>query len=80
MLRGRRMNLLRLGFTAEDFRAGGSDRLVDALVAWGDVDTVLARLDEHHQAGADHVAIQVLGAEAAHPREAFRRLAAALFG
>jgi probable F420-dependent oxidoreductase len=53
-------NLERLGYDADDFANGGSDRLVDALVAWGDVDSVVARLDEHHAAGADHVAIQVV--------------------
>ena len=52
-------NLLRLGFTEEDV-AQSSDRLVDAIVAWGDVDTVIARLQAHRDAGADHVAIQVL--------------------
>ncbi len=53
-------NLRRLGFTEADLAGSGSDRLVDALVAWGDLDTVLARIAEHHQAGADHVAVQVL--------------------
>lgn len=53
-------NLRRLGFTDADLAGTGSDRLVDALVAWGDLDTVLARIAEHHQAGADHVAVQVL--------------------
>lgn len=53
-------SLLRLGFTDDDVAGGGSDRLVDALVAWGDAETVAARLDEHHAAGADHVAVQVL--------------------
>jgi probable F420-dependent oxidoreductase len=53
-------NLLRLGFTTEDFANGGSDRLVDAIVAWGDADAVMRRVREHHTAGADHVCIQVL--------------------
>ena len=51
-------NLLELGFTAEDFANGGSDRIVDAIVAWGDVDTIRARIAAHHAAGADHVCIQ----------------------
>lgn len=53
-------NLLRLGFTADDVAGGGSDRLVDALVAWGDVDVIATRVGEHRDAGADSVCIQVL--------------------
>jgi probable F420-dependent oxidoreductase len=54
-------SLRRLGFTDEDLAGGGSDRLIDALVAHGPVEQVAARLDEHLAAGADHVAIQLLG-------------------
>lgn len=50
-------NLLRLGFSADDFANGGSDRLIDALVAWGDVDSIRARLQQHLDAGADQVCI-----------------------
>jgi probable F420-dependent oxidoreductase len=53
-------NLRRLGFTDEDLTGGGSDRLVDAIVAWGDAATVMAQVREHHAAGADHVCVQVL--------------------
>jgi 2-methylisocitrate lyase-like PEP mutase family enzyme len=53
----------RLGFTDDDFAAGGSNRLVDALVAWGNMDDVLSKLHAHFEAGADHVCIQVLGSE-----------------
>jgi probable F420-dependent oxidoreductase len=56
-------NLRRLGFADEDFADGGSDRLVDALVAWGDVEDVRRRVKEHLDAGADHVALQVLTAD-----------------
>ena len=71
-------NLLRLGFTEEEFTNGGSDRVVDAIVAWGDEQTVLERVREHHQAGADHVCIQVLTSEpATMPMDGFRRLARA---
>jgi probable F420-dependent oxidoreductase len=70
-------NLLRLGFTEDDLAGGGSDRLVDAMVAWGDVDRIVARVDEHRQAGADHVCIQVLCAEGM-PRVEWRELAPAL--
>lgn len=52
-------NLRRLGW-AEDLAAGGSSRLVDAMVALGGVDAALARVREHLDAGADHVAIRVL--------------------
>ncbi len=54
-------NWKRLGFTDEDLERPGSDRFIDAVVAYGSVDQIVARLDEHLQAGADHVAIQVLG-------------------
>jgi probable F420-dependent oxidoreductase len=78
-------NFLRQGFTVEDFADGGSDRLVDALVAWGDTDAVLERIAAHHAAGADHVAIQVLESSDPHaqhdsplPRTAWRQLARAV--
>ncbi|MFT7835110.1 LLM class F420-dependent oxidoreductase [Saccharothrix sp. BKS2] len=70
-------NWLRHGFTEDDLAGGGSDRLVDALVAWGSLDRVVRRVREHHEAGADHVALQVVGA--ADLRAAHRELAAALF-
>jgi probable F420-dependent oxidoreductase len=50
--------LLWLGFSEEDFQDGGSDRLVDALVAWGDEDSIRERVREHLEAGATHVCIQ----------------------
>jgi probable F420-dependent oxidoreductase len=56
-----RDNWLRSGFDERDLAHGGSDRLVDALVAWGDEAAVRARVDEHVAAGADHVALQALG-------------------
>jgi probable F420-dependent oxidoreductase len=54
-------NLRQLGFGDEDFADGGSDALVDAIVAWGDVDAIAARVRAHQEAGADHVLIQPLG-------------------
>lgn len=51
----------RLGFTNEDIAKPGSDRLIDAVVAHGTTDDIVKRLSEHLDAGADHVAIQVLG-------------------
>jgi probable F420-dependent oxidoreductase len=53
-------NWLRLGFTEDDVRKPGSDKLVDAMVAYGTPDAIAARLNEHLEAGADHVGIQVL--------------------
>lgn len=54
-------NWKRLGFTDDDVEKPGSDRLIDALVAHGTPDSIAARLNEHLDAGADHVAVQVLG-------------------
>jgi probable F420-dependent oxidoreductase len=53
-------NLKRFGFDDADFADGGNDRLVDTICAWGDVDAVTARVKAHLDAGADHVAVQVL--------------------
>jgi probable F420-dependent oxidoreductase len=53
-----RNNLLRLGYRETDFDAGGSDRLIDALVAWGDEQALRKRVQAHLDAGADHVCIQ----------------------
>ncbi|MBB5773300.1 TIGR03620 family F420-dependent LLM class oxidoreductase [Nonomuraea jabiensis] len=53
-------NLRTLGFTDEDVAGGGSDRLVDAIVAWGSADAITKRVHDHLDAGADHVVIQPL--------------------
>ncbi|MFF7356445.1 MULTISPECIES: TIGR03620 family F420-dependent LLM class oxidoreductase [Streptomyces] len=53
----------RLGYTDDDLCGGGSDRFVDDLVFWGDPDTVVRKLRGHGEAGADHVAVQVIGVE-----------------
>ena len=71
-------NLLRLGFTEDDRTDGGSDRLVDAVVVWGTVDQVKVRVQAHHDAGADHVCVQVLRDDATLPTVEWRELAAAL--
>ena len=72
-------NFLRLGFTENDFREGGSDKLIDSIIAWGDTKTVLNRIHEHHAAGADHVCIQVLAADTrAFPLAEYRELASAI--
>jgi probable F420-dependent oxidoreductase len=71
-------NLLRSGFTEEDL-SSVSDRLFDAIIAWGDEEAVQRRVNEHRAAGADHVCVQVLTADPREfPREQWRRLAAAL--
>lgn len=71
-------NWKRLGFTDDDV-ATLSDRLVDGLIAWGDVDAIAARVQEHRDAGADHVCVQVLvERDAPMQREAWRALAPAL--
>ncbi|OBJ27106.1 LLM class F420-dependent oxidoreductase [Mycobacterium colombiense] len=54
-------NWLRLGFTEADVHKPGSDKLIDAVVAYGTPEDIARRLNEHLEAGADHVAIQVLG-------------------
>lgn len=72
-------NLRRLGWGDDDLADGGSDALVDALVAWGDVDVIAARVAAHREAGADHVCVQVVDTDVtALPLEAWRSLAPAL--
>jgi probable F420-dependent oxidoreductase len=56
-------NLRRMGYTAVDVSGSGSDRLIDAVIAWGDVDRITSRVREHLAAGADHVCIQVIAAD-----------------
>ncbi len=51
-------NIKQFGFTDEDFADGGSDHLVDEIIAWGDESTIRARIQAHWDAGADHVCIQ----------------------
>jgi probable F420-dependent oxidoreductase len=71
-------NLRRLGWTDADLGGGGSDALIDALVAHGSAAQVAARLTEHLDAGADHVSIQLLTPPGASPDEGYRELAGAL--
>jgi probable F420-dependent oxidoreductase len=68
-------NLRRFGFTDDDLAGSGSDRLVDAVIAHGDAQQVAAQLNGHLEAGADHVAVQVLGADLL---DGYRQLAPAL--
>jgi probable F420-dependent oxidoreductase len=53
-------NLKRMGWTDADIAGQGSDALVDAVVAWGDVDRIALRVRQHLDAGADHVCVQVI--------------------
>jgi len=69
-------NLRRLGWGDDDLGDGGSDKLVDAIVAWGDEAAIVARVQAHLDAGADHVCVQVLRNDAtALPMEDWRALA-----
>ncbi|MGH9270234.1 MAG: LLM class F420-dependent oxidoreductase [Ilumatobacteraceae bacterium] len=72
-------NWKRVGFTDDDLTDGGSDRLVDALYVWGDESTIAERVQEHHDAGASHVCVQVVIADPrAFPLAEWRALAPAL--
>ena len=72
-------NWKRIGFTDDDLTNGGSDRLVDAFVVWGDEAAILARVQAHRDAGADHVCVQVLTENViVNPLEQWRALAPAL--
>jgi probable F420-dependent oxidoreductase len=64
-------NIRELGWNEKDFANGGSDALVDAIVAWGDPQAIAERVRAHHDAGADHVCIQPL---ADTPREMLEHL------
>ncbi len=71
-------NLRTLGYGDGDLGGDGSDRLVDAVVPWGDAQAVAARVMEHHDAGADHVCIQVVSEGAAFPLRQYQELAEGL--
>lgn len=73
-----RNNLKRLGWAESDLDDGGSDALIDALVAHGSPDQVAARLDGHLDAGADHVCAQLVTPGMRDPEDGLRALAAAL--
>ena len=72
-------NLRRLGWSDEDIANDGSDKLIDAVIAWGDVDAIAARVRAHLDAGADHVCVQLRSESSADPALAgYAELAAAL--
>lgn len=64
------------GFTAADLEDGGSDRLVDGLIAWGDEAKIRERMDEHLAAGASHIAVSPLNPEGQGPRPHWKLLEA----
>jgi probable F420-dependent oxidoreductase len=75
-------NLRTFGFGDEDIDGGGSDRLIDAVIPWGDAATIADRIHEHHDAGADHVCLQVISATGRYgfPLAEYTELAGALMG
>jgi probable F420-dependent oxidoreductase len=69
-------NLRRLGWSDNDLDGGGSDRLVDAIVGWGSLEQIAARVQAHLDAGADHVCVQVQTGDAQRlPAAEWRELA-----
>jgi probable F420-dependent oxidoreductase len=73
-------NLRTFGLGDDDIDGGGSDRLIDAVIPWGDAETVAAAIRAHQDAGADHVCIQVVAGGQDFPLDGYRELAATLFG
>jgi probable F420-dependent oxidoreductase len=72
-------NLRRMGWSDDDIANDGSDRLIDALVAIGDADTIVSRVRAHLDAGADHVCVQLREEKSTNPAlDGFRELAAGL--
>ena len=78
-LRNYTNNLRRYGYVNDDIAHGGSDDLIDALVLHGSLDQIAVGLRAHLDAGADHIAIQVLGPDVDDPLPAFRQLSEALW-
>jgi probable F420-dependent oxidoreductase len=70
-----RANFRRFGFTDEDLADGGTDELIDALVAHGDATAIAARVRRHLDVGADHVCLQLLGEHGTDALHAYARLA-----
>ena len=72
-------NLRRFGYTDDDIEGGGSDRLIEAVIPWGDAETIAGRVRAHLDAGADHVCIQIVADFHTFPLQQYRDLAPALF-
>jgi probable F420-dependent oxidoreductase len=73
-------NLRRFGYGDADIDGGGSDRLIEAVIPWGDAETIAGRVHDHLGAGADHVCVQVIAGFEAFPLAEYRELAPALLG
>jgi probable F420-dependent oxidoreductase len=73
-------NLRTFGYSDDDIGGGGSDRLIDAVIPWGDIATVAGRIREHHDAGANHVSIEVIADEQGLPLAQYREIAHSLLG
>jgi probable F420-dependent oxidoreductase len=73
-------NWLRSGYEPEDVSDGGSDRLVDDLVAWGKAAAIADRIQAHYAAGADHVCVQLLGGATPVPLPEWRAIASEVLG
>jgi probable F420-dependent oxidoreductase len=71
-------NLRRFGYDDYDFADGGSNHLIDGIVAWGDMDSIVSRVQQMRDAGADHVCLQVIRADDDVPLADWRELAPAL--
>lgn len=73
-------NWRRLGFVDDDLVNGGSDRFIDAIIAWGDDKALAARVQAHFANGADHVCVQLLGESPIPDSATLERLAPVLMG
>ena len=73
-------NLRRFGYGDADFEGGGSDRLIEDVIPWGDAETITRRVHDHLDAGADHVCVQVVAGLEGLPLADYRSLAPALLG
>jgi probable F420-dependent oxidoreductase len=73
-------NLRTFGFGDNDIDDGGSNRLIDAVIPWGNAATLAAAIQAHHDAGADHVCVQVVAGHHGFPIDEYRALAAVLLG
>jgi probable F420-dependent oxidoreductase len=73
-------NWLRAGYTPQDIAEGGSNRLIDGLIAWGDIAAVGDRIRAHWAAGADHVCVQILGGAGPVPVPEWQAIAREVLG
>jgi probable F420-dependent oxidoreductase len=69
-----RNNFIRIGFSTDDFENGGSDRLIDSIIAWGDEAAIRRRIQAHWDAGADHVCIQSIPLDGSYEKPPSERI------